>query len=297
MKKQPVAVWTRRQRMGFIVLLLVLTLILLFWRILPRVIPAPQFSLEDDYKIWQNFKEENQLIFISEENQQEFPFLSADSSHGPINNLFEFDPNTVTEEGLTQLGIPISVARTIIKYRSKGGRFYKREDLRKIYTLSEEDYNRVAPYVIIPPTDQKMSEEKRKLDSKAPKINLNTADAEMLMTLKGIGPVFSNRIVKYRNLLGGFVSVEQLKEVYGFPDSTYEKLKGEFVIDGLVEQLNLNRASEGVLAKHPYIDRVTAKNIILVRERLGNFSEISQLRQVPLISEEKYRKIAPYLSL
>jgi len=96
----------------------------------------------------------------------------------------------------------------------------------------------------------------------------------------------------------GFLQVAQLKEVYGFPDSTYQVLKNRFIVDSSkVKKLNVNMATEAELAQHPYIGKQMARNIIILRNGLQSFENIEQLRQVPLINEEKYRKIAPYLVL
>src|SRR5690606_13212332 len=100
------------------------------------------------------------------------------------------------------------------------------------------------------------------------------------------------------NSIGGFFKVDQLQEVYGFPDSTYQQLKHHFTVNPPdVQKIALNRATETDLAKHPYIGKRLAANIIKLRNDLKTFTDIEQLRQTPLINEEKYRKIVPYLSL
>jgi competence protein ComEA len=127
---------------------------------------------------------------------------------------------------------------------------------------------------------------------------LNQADAATLRLLRGIGPVFSERIIRFRDALGGFVSVAQLQEVYGLPDSTYQQIKGYLsVSEGTVRKLLLNEVTETELAAHAYIGKRLAGRIIALRHELGDFTEMSQLKKIPLINEEKYRKIAPYLSL
>jgi competence ComEA-like helix-hairpin-helix protein len=193
----------------------------------------------------------------------------------------------------------------MIKYRSKGGKFRRKEDLQKLYTLSAEDYERLAPYARFgnesSTTSQPVAFEatpyKNNTPQKSRTLELNGADAEALLSMPGIGPAYSKRIINFRTALGGFVSIEQLKEVYGFPDSTYQQLKDRFTINaGGVKKLNINGASEQELGKHPYIGWKLAGGIIKKRNELGNYSQLEQLKQIPLINDEKYRKIAPYLS-
>jgi competence protein ComEA len=118
------------------------------------------------------------------------------------------------------------------------------------------------------------------------------------MQQKGIGEGFARRIIAFRDKLGGFLYKEQLKEVYGLPDSTYQNLLPHITINtALVKKIPINTATEATLAAHPYIDKKMATNIIKLKKDLGTFQKIEDLRMIPLINEEKYRKIAPYLSL
>ncbi len=146
-------------------------------------------------------------------------------------------------------------------------------------------------------SDHEPGEEAPVYKAAAGKTELNSADVQSLMRLKGIGPVLAQRILNYRNALGGFIAVAQLKEVYGLPDSVYRQLSPELTADKKqVQLINVNTASEAELARHPYIRKWLASDMIRLRTDLKTFTEIAQIRQLPLINEEKYRKIAPYLS-
>jgi len=128
-------------------------------------------------------------------------------------------------------------------------------------------------------------------------IPLNKADAAALKALPGIGDVLSQRIVAFREALGGFYDVEQLREVYHLPDSTYRKIHTCFLLDtSLIEQVSLNQATYRDLYRHPYL-RPYAGHLIKLREEQGTFTKIRQIRQISLINEQRYRKIAPYLRL
>ena len=162
--------------------------------------------------------------------------------------LFKFDPNTVSKDELVRLGLSPRTAQTLINFRSKGGRFFKREDLKKIYGLRQEDYNRLEKWVSIQRKQADFSKEKwdeKEVVMKAPEatieekrekpfypkkeyepvtIDINTATAEEWQQLRGIGPGYSKRIVNFRNKLGGFTSIGQVGETYGLPDSVFQKI-------------------------------------------------------------------------
>jgi competence protein ComEA len=307
--------FSRKTRTGALVLMAILLVLIVVWRLLPSIFPPKEDPAGKELQLaWNNFKKEN-ITAVPEDDprddhqysKQYHPqYKDEDSTPQVQVHLAPFDPNTASEEELIAVGFQPRTAKTMIKYRSKGGTFRKKEDLQKLYTLSKEDYERIAPYARFDETQDKpdFSENKSAYSENKPAyvqaiktVELNGADAETLLSLRGIGPAFSKRILNFRNALGGFIVVEQLKEVYGFPDSTYQQLKEKLIVDaGKARKMNINQATEEELGKHPYIGRKLASNIIKFRNEIKSFNEIGQLKQVPLINDEKYRKIAPYLS-
>jgi competence protein ComEA len=128
-------------------------------------------------------------------------------------------------------------------------------------------------------------------------LDLNSADTTELMKLRGIGPTFAKRIVKYREMLGGYYSVQQLMEVYGFDSIKYELIKEEvFVNDSLIQKMKLNKASAKELASHIYIDWKLANAIINYRFK-KKFESIDELKEIYLVNDSLFRKLAPYFSL
>jgi DNA uptake protein ComE-like DNA-binding protein len=129
------------------------------------------------------------------------------------------------------------------------------------------------------------------------KIELNTCDSSDLERLPGIGPVLSARIIKYRNLLGGFSSVNQLKEVYGLRDSTYLLIYSRVTADSsLIRKINVNSAGFNELNKHPYIERSEAQSILKFRELGGRIENVSILVEEKILTGDKALRIIPYLS-
>lgn len=127
-------------------------------------------------------------------------------------------------------------------------------------------------------------------------IELNSADTSELQKLYGIGPVFANRIVKYRQLLGGYVRREQLMEVYGMDAERYDGIADNITVDtSLAKKLDINNASIAELRQHPYIDYYQAKAIVDFRRQGNQFSKQSDLLLVNLMDEETVTKLQGYI--
>ena len=125
--------------------------------------------------------------------------------------------------------------------------------------------------------------------------DLNTATAEELQVVRGIGPAYSERIVKYRNLLGGYADTTQLKEVYGLEPETINELTKHFQIQSEVNAIEINSDSLKVLAKHPYISYDLARIILNYRQQHGDFKAPIELRKIKAIDERTFLRLKPYL--
>ncbi|NLF43467.1 MAG: helix-hairpin-helix domain-containing protein, partial [Bacteroidales bacterium] len=261
--------FSRRERNGILILLIILLLSLLLPLSLPLLVKKEQrdFSqfdslIEDIEKSMALGKQEN--LF----EKQKKTFYESFKNKTVRLNPFPFNPNQLPIEDWIRLGIPPRLAATIKNYEAKGGFFRKKEDLKKIYGMTEQMYSELEPYIIIPETTNDKYPNKTSaigLKTSFP-LALNSSDSSDLIAINGIGPVFAQRIIKYRNALGGFHSVQQLKEVYGM-DSTRYKLIYPFVYienEGVIK-MNINTASEEILSKHPYIRKNVAKSIVAYR--------------------------------
>lgn len=127
-------------------------------------------------------------------------------------------------------------------------------------------------------------------------INLNEADTTILKTIPGIGSGYANRIVKYRNLLGGYVSVNQLKEVWGIEEELYAKILPYSRVKGKVSQLAINTLSLDQLKKHPYINYQQAAIIVDIRQRKGAITSLNHLALLDEFSDRDIKRLSPYLS-
>jgi DNA uptake protein ComE-like DNA-binding protein len=220
------------------------------------------------------------------------------------NERFVFNPNTVSEEDALKLGFSKKLCATLINFRNKGGKFFKPEDLKKLYGLPPKLYEELESYILIPNSKSEFKRDtvyptarvyEKKVYAKTV-VEINTADSLSIVYLKGIGPGFTKRIMKYRAMLGGFHSINQLKEVYGMTDSTFALLASQINLDpNSITKMPINSIDFNSLRKHPYFNFQTAQAIINFRLKHGKLSE-SDINALGVFSDEKLRLILPYLS-
>lgn len=237
--------------------------------------------------------------------QQQAPATKAE--------YFVFDPNGLSVSDWKRLGLSERQVRVIKNYETKGGRFWKKEDLKKIYSLSDDDYTRLEPYIRIRSTDPKRNadiiprsalwvdtDEKMAAKDVSPRmsVELNTTDSLELQQLPGIGPVYASRIIRFRDRLGGFHHLSQLMEVYGMDTLRFDGLKEHIYVDSSrVEKIEINLADYERLRTHPFISPKLANAIVQYRKQHGPYRSFSDLLQIAIMNERIFRKIVPYLTI
>lgn len=230
----------------------------------------------------------------------------ADSNPESVDRpLFRFNPNTASRDSLLQLGFSPSLARRIVNYRTKGGVFKIKSDLLKMYGTDTLLFQKFYSFIDLP----LIAEKKRKEFFKdsfpmrpivaTTKLDLNLADTAQLIKVYGIGPKFSLRIVEYRERLGGFVSMDQLNEVYRLDTTAVGRLKKKFFVlpDYHPRQIRLNTATEKELAAHPYISYKLAAAVVAYRFQHGYFASIEDLVNLKLVTEKDFQRIKPYITI
>jgi competence protein ComEA len=270
--------YSRRERRSTLILFIILGIVIALRYILPqKEIPVEDLS---------------SLLTASGKLSDSLSNRNQGSS-----SLFTFDPNIASFDTLTTLGFSARQAGTIINYRTKGGKFSKPGDIRKIYGIGETTATRLIPYIKLDKVGiRRNSDEPGGRNAKQEKLELNRCDSSDLERLQGIGTVLSSRIVRYRNLLGGFASVDQLKEVYGLPESTFSKIRGRVTADStLIKGININLAAYKELSRHPYLERYDIQAILKYREMKGRIDNIQELVDNKILTEIKALRIKPYL--
>lgn len=227
---------------------------------------------------------------------------------------FPFDPNTADSTQLLRLGLQPWQVRNIYKYRAHGGIYRQKEDFARLYGLTVKQYRELEPYIHISADYQPASTlvgDRRSMRDRGDSVNgrrdtlrypvklkedehvvLNTADTMQLRKVPGIGSYYAKEIIRHGRWLGGYVSVDQLDEIEGFPPEA----KKYFVIqDATPTKLNVNRLSLQQLRRHPYINYYQAKAIVDYRRLHGNIKSLQDLRLLKDFPPEAIERLEPYV--
>ena len=288
--------FNKRERNGLIILS-ALVLILFIVRMI-----LPSFSKQHEVKITKVepiAKVEQAIIIQDTSTQVSIDETKKDTLTKAPNQLFTFDPNTITIEDAVKLGFTKKTAQTLEKYRSKGGKFKSKEDLKKLFGVSEKLYAKIESYILIEiKPKEEFAKTPNKFEKAVPKqIDINTADSLQLLSLPMVGPATAKKILKFRNSLGGFYSVEQLRELYGMKDSVFALIQPRIIVSSAnVKKLNVNSLSYEEMKKHPYINHIVASTIVAYRQKHGAYKTISDLKNVGTINDELLAKLTNYIS-
>lgn len=247
------------------------------------------------------------------DKQERKPFFKKDKypeSRRIAVRHFPFDPNKASETDLLTLGIHPRQVKMILNYRNKNGTFRYKEDLKKIYGFQPEVYTALETYIQLPPrsagkpefqkkptpyqTAQRPEFPQKKFSKEISKFDINTADTTQLKLLKGIGSVISSRIVKFRDMLGGFVSTEQVAETYGVSPEAMDEIRKYAFIKTPVNKIKINSVSAEKF-KHPYLKGYMGKTIMNYRKQHGRFNSIADLRNIQNLDDAVITKLEPYL--
>lgn len=221
-----------------------------------------------------------------------------------------FDPNTADSTTLVHLGFKPWQAKNMLKYRAKGGKYRKAEDLKKLYGMTDSMYQALTPYIDI--AKEKVDSLVRDslgvdsvrvdslpkwLEKKDTVLNLRIADTTELKMIRGIGSYRARQIVRYREQLGGFTHVEQILEAKGMENVDSDSLLTHFFIDSVkVERMNVNVVGVKRLSRHPYLRFEQAQAIYELRRKKLRLDSIQQLQQIDGLDSKTVEKIAPYLN-
>ena len=207
--------------------------------------------------------------------------------------FFFFDPNTTSDMDFHRLGLTEKQIETIRNYQRKGGYFRSNADFFKMWGLTDQQKNALSDYIRI--EKHEIGEQKIKALTEIKNMDLNTADSTELELLPGIGDKLSKRIVKYRDMLGGFYSVTQLKEVYGLNEQTIQLITPRLTIDlAKIKKIDWNFADDFELSKHPYLRNNLSKQVVKFRSKNGSISNLEVLRDSMILNMDEYNRLKPY---
>ena len=241
---------------------------------------------------------------------------------------FAFDPNTADSTQLRRLGLKPWQVRSIYRYRAKGGVFSEPADFARVYGLTLKQYRELEPYIRIgrdyQPAARFVDSHRSAYGSSAGSagpsagsstghnghavardtvkypiklrpsqhLAVNTADTTALKRVPGIGSYYARRIVAYREKLGGFSSVQQLREIEGMPDEAIPYLT---VDPKAIRKLHINKLTLSQLRKHPYLNYYQARDIVDYRRLQGPITSLSQLALLKDFTSHDIERLAPYI--
>jgi competence protein ComEA len=239
-----------------------------------------------------DFDKDVALLNSAKDNgQPDYPDekLSDEKIAHPV--LFVFNPNNLPPEQWKQLGLSERQISIIKHFEAKGGHFYKKEDVQKIYGITAPDYQRLEPFITIPGEEYTSNKIKP-----GELIEINTADSARLTRIHGIGPAFAARIIAYRERLGGFLNKEQLKEIYGIDTVKYAEIKNEISVNPTrITKIDINQVDFEQLRRFPYLTNKQTNAVIQYRKQHGNYQSVNDMKGIVILDEGILRKIAPYL--
>jgi competence ComEA-like helix-hairpin-helix protein len=278
---------TKKEWNGMVVLIILIALVLAAPYVYQLIRKDNTINFKDfDKAVAQLNKAGNKAGYVADDDKPGSDKKNAE----PV--MFPFNPNNLTAAQWEQLGLSTQQVDVIKHYQDKGGRFYSKEDVKKMYVISDADYKRLEPYINI----SKSAYTNKKVKT-GEIIELNTADSARLTMLKGIGPSFAVQIIRYRGRLGGFYHKEQLTEVYGIDSLKYEEIKEQVSVNiSKIKKISINTISFSQLRIFPYLSYKQANAIIEYRKQHGNYASIADLKNIVLLDEGILRKIEPYLS-
>ena len=287
-KMSPYFRFTPNEQKGIIVLLVLLVFIILARVITPYIAIIGSKNATNIEVI--------QLLEEKEKKQKNDWKLSNEVKSSTVifvDTSILVNPNKASLNDLLKIGLSEFSASNLIKYRSKGAQFYNIEDMMEVYGIDKAHIVSIQKNLIF---DQK-KEEVFSVRHTKQLIKINQSDFESLCQIPCVGPVLSKRIIKYRSVLGGYYSLDQIKEVYGIDSTCFKNIYEYIELDSInLNQLNINTLGAKELARHPYVSFYQAKAIVKYRELIGPFERLEQLEENYIFTRNELQKLAFYLS-
>lgn len=223
-----------------------------------------------------------------------------------VPEYFSFNPNTVDKTSLKKLGFSNHQINQLCRYRDKGGIFYKKKDLLKLYSMTDSLYTQLESYITIP-QQQKIKKysshtHKTKISKRHTKKiscikkDINSMTFDELTTIPQIGKFRAEKIMEFREKTGGLYSYHQLLSLYSFDSVVVDTLSVYSYIDtNNIDKININTASFKEMLSHPYLDYYDVKLIFRHKKLVDTIKTIDELLERSVIEEKQFKKIKNYL--
>lgn len=230
---------------------------------------------------------------------------------------YAVNPNTASLEELLHAGFTKQQAYTCIKYRNSGGEFRFKNDIAKLYTVSEEDYEDLKDYIDLPEKTKQTKENKfeqkkyekssksernqyatKKYEAKSiEKQDLNTIDSVALTKIPFIGAFRAKKILEARQKWGGFYAMSQLEKLYSFDSIACANVEKYCYINRAnIQKINLNTCSFKEVQQLPESSYYIAKNIFDYKKIVGTIEKSEDLVSSNIITKEKFEILQYYIT-
>ena len=226
----------------------------------------------------------------------EIDSLRSLASHHKHDTIYPFNPNFLTDYKAFRIGLTPAQYDRLQAFRAQDKYLNSAKEFQQITKVSDSVLARISPLFKFPSwvSQAKKIYEQPKLP---PKEDINTATAETLMKIYGIGEAFAKRILQYREKLGGFTYIEQVAEVYHLEKEVYERVAQRFEVKTapVIEKKDINQLNMYQLSKIPYINYGEGKKIVALRSSLGKIQKIEDLLQIEGFSPQRIQRLQLYL--
>ena len=223
-----------------------------------------------------------------------------------VPKIYPFNPNFITDYKGYKLGMSVPEIDRLLAFRKQNKYVNSPQEFQAVTKISDSLLNAISPYFKFPDwvKNKKEFAAYKKYDNtafakkeKIVIIDINQATQEDLIKIYGIGEAISLRILKFKESLGGFVSMEQMNDVWGLSPEVIENLNTHFKVSNsaAVKKIDINNASIKELSLFPYFKFPISKNIVTFRSMNGDIKNIEDLTKIKGLSIEKAKIIALYL--
>ena len=286
--------------------LIVFVGILLGWELIKYLLPPPVFQPAGNFEN----KTFADLMQASDSTHQERQSSSSRYAYQKDGWDAEFSASAVdvdlspveimhaSWQELRAIGFSAKTASNIEKYIAAGGAVRNEKDLLKIYGMDTAQWNAVSSLIIFPEAKSESTypdhgSPKEKLSSTP--LDLNSVTASELESLPGIGTVLAERIIKYRTSLGGYHYVDQIKECYGLPPETIEKILPRLTIIQPPATIPINTI-DFTAFNHPYLNKKMIRLLLAYKAQHGPFKDVSDLRKIYPPDSTWCDRLLPYIN-
>lgn len=282
--------YSKSTKRGIVIFTILLVLIFILPDLIQYFRPKPEVKLEQ----WSNDEKEvtkhlNRQSGFNYQNNWKKKTYSRPSS--------KFNPNDYTLEQWMALGLSEKQSAIVLKFTNR--KIYSNEELKRIFVISDELYALIKDSAVYPERPKNFDKQTEfKLEQKLVHIDINRADLDEVLQAEEISFFDAKQIIRLRDELGGFYSIEQLSEVW---QATPEKIavwqKYIRIDPENIRKLNINTASTKELSYHPYISWNLANSLVKLRSQNGFYKELRDIKKSVLVTDELFEKLKFYLKV